>query len=92
MAMATKRTERLNSLLKEVISEVIRKDVRNPHVNELVNCHAGANHQRFALCQSLYQCHWRRPEKKRETLAALQSACGIYCCQFFQESSDALFS
>lgn len=34
--MAVKRTDRLNSLLKEVISEVIRKDVRNPHVNELV--------------------------------------------------------
>ena len=28
----TKRTERLNSLLKEVISEVIRKQVRNPNV------------------------------------------------------------
>jgi len=34
--MAVKRTDRLNSLLKEVISEVIRKDVRNPRVNELV--------------------------------------------------------
>lgn len=34
--MAVKRTDRLNSLLKEVISEVIRKEVRNPHVNELV--------------------------------------------------------
>lgn len=30
----TKRTERLNSLLREVITEVIRKDVRNPHVSE----------------------------------------------------------
>lgn len=34
--MAVQRTDRLNSLLKEVISEVIRKDVRNPHVTELV--------------------------------------------------------
>lgn len=34
--MAVKRTDRLNSLLKEVISEVIRKEVRNPHVNELL--------------------------------------------------------
>ncbi len=34
--MAVKRTDRLNSLLKEVISEVIRREVRNPHVNELV--------------------------------------------------------
>lgn len=30
----TKRTKRLNSLLKEVISEVIRDDVNNPHVSE----------------------------------------------------------
>jgi ribosome-binding factor A len=34
--METRRTKRLNSLLKEVISEVIRKDVRNPDVNEFV--------------------------------------------------------
>ncbi len=34
--MAVQRTDRLNSLLKEVISEVIKRDVHNPHVNELV--------------------------------------------------------
>lgn len=34
--MAIQRTDRLNSLLKEVISEVIKRDVRNPHVTELV--------------------------------------------------------
>ncbi|MEX0961312.1 MAG: 30S ribosome-binding factor RbfA [Simkaniaceae bacterium] len=28
----TRRTERLNSLLREVISEVIQKQVRNPHI------------------------------------------------------------
>ncbi len=32
----TRRTERLNSLLKEVITEVIREDVRNPYVPELL--------------------------------------------------------
>ena len=33
----TKRTVRLNSLLKEVISEVIHKDLHHiPHINELV--------------------------------------------------------
>ncbi len=31
-----KRTNRLNSLLQEVISEVIRKNVRNPDVHPLV--------------------------------------------------------
>lgn len=34
--MPKQRTDRLNSLLKEVISEVIRRDVKNPHVNVLV--------------------------------------------------------
>ena len=34
--MAVQRTDRLNSLLKEVISEVIKRDVRNPHVGELL--------------------------------------------------------
>jgi ribosome-binding factor A len=34
--MPKQRTDRLNSLLKEVISEVIKRDVRNPHVNELL--------------------------------------------------------
>lgn len=34
--MVTRRVERLNSLLKEVISEIIRKDVRNPRLPELI--------------------------------------------------------
>ena len=35
--MAKNRVARLNSLLKEVISEVIHKDVDNPHVNKFVS-------------------------------------------------------
>ena len=34
--MSTKRVKRLNSLLKEVISEVVRDDVDNPHVSTLI--------------------------------------------------------
>lgn len=34
--MSSGRIVRLNSLLKEVISEVIREDVRNPHVSQLI--------------------------------------------------------
>ena len=33
--MNTKRTKRLNSLLKEVLTEVIRENVRNPNVSTL---------------------------------------------------------
>lgn len=31
-----KRIKRVNSLLKEVISDVIRKDVQNPHISQFV--------------------------------------------------------
>src|ERR1700722_18260117 len=34
--MVKNRLPRLNSLIKEVLSEVIRKHVKNPHVTELV--------------------------------------------------------
>ncbi len=35
--MKKQRLDRVNSLLKEVIVEVIQKDVRNPHVNTFVS-------------------------------------------------------
>lgn len=74
--MSIQRTERLNSLLKEVISEVIRKDVRNPHVNELVTV------TRVDITKDL---HYAKvfisvigdQVAKAETLAALQSAAGF---------------
>ena len=34
--MSGRRIERINSLLKEVISDVIHKDVKNPHLPELI--------------------------------------------------------
>ncbi|MBS0624350.1 MAG: 30S ribosome-binding factor RbfA [Verrucomicrobia bacterium] len=34
--MSERRIERLNSLLKEVISDVIRKSVKDPHLPELI--------------------------------------------------------
>ncbi|MCB1119463.1 MAG: ribosome-binding factor A, partial [Chlamydiia bacterium] len=34
--MTVKRTDRLNTLLREVISDVIRKEIRNPKVSELL--------------------------------------------------------
>lgn len=74
--MSAQRTERLNSLLKEVISEVIRRDVRNPHVNELVTV------TRVDITKDL---HYAKvyisvigdAAAKAETLAALQSAAGF---------------
>ncbi|MCB1117311.1 MAG: 30S ribosome-binding factor RbfA [Chlamydiia bacterium] len=34
--MESKRIKRVNSLLKEVISEVIRRDVQNPHISQFL--------------------------------------------------------
>lgn len=70
------RVDRLNSLLKEVISEVIRNDVRNPHVNELVTV------TRVEITKDLhyakvYVSVIGTPDIKKETLAALSSASGF---------------
>jgi ribosome-binding factor A len=70
------RTDRLNSLLKEVISEVIHRDVRNPHVNELVTV------TRVEITKDL---HYAKvyisvigdQTVKAETIAALHSAAGF---------------
>ena len=74
--MAVPRTDRLNSLLKEVISEVIRRDVRNPHVTELVTV------TRVEITKDL---HYAKvfvsvigsEQQKVETIEALQSAAGF---------------
>ena len=70
------RTDRLNSLLKEVISEVIRRDVGNPHVAELITV------TRVQISKDL---HYAKvfvsvigdEQQKEETLKALRSAAGF---------------
>lgn len=74
--MAKQRTDRLNSLLKEVISEVIRRDVKNPHVSELVTV------TRVDITKDLHHAKVYisvigTPEQKNETLHALSSASGF---------------
>lgn len=72
----TRRTEKLNSLLKEVISEVIFKDVRNPNLSPLLTI------TRVEISNDL---HYAKvyvsiigDEKNRaETIEALQSAAGF---------------
>ena len=78
--MAVPRTERLNSLLKEVISEVIKREVRNPHVAELVTV------TRVQITKDL---HYAKvyisvigtEQEKTTTLEALQSAAGFIAVQ-----------
>lgn len=74
--MAVNRTDRLNSLLKEVISEVIRKDVRNPHVTELVTV------TRVQISKDLRHAKVfisviGSEQDKIETIEALNSAAGF---------------
>lgn len=74
--MVKQRTDRLNSLLKEVISEVIRKDVRNPHVNELMTI------TRVEITKDLHHAKVfvsviGDEAAKEETLMALQNAAGF---------------
>lgn len=82
--MAVKRTDRLNSLLKEVISEVIRRDVRNPHVTELVTV------TRVQISKDLR--HGKvfisvigSEQDKIETIEALNSAAGFIAVQSSQK-------
>jgi ribosome-binding factor A len=74
--MAKQRTDRLNSLLKEVISEVIRRDVRHPDVNELftvtrVNISKDLRHAKVFVSVIGVD------ESKQKTIAALQEAAGF---------------
>jgi ribosome-binding factor A len=74
--MTVKRTDRLNSLLKEVISEVIRRDVQNPHVNELMAI-TRVDITKDLHYAKVYVSVIGSDSEKEETLAALNSAAGF---------------
>lgn len=71
-----KRTDRLNSLLKEVISEVIMRDVRNPHVATLVTVTRVDISSDLHYAKVFISVIGSQAEKD-ETLAALQSGAGF---------------
>lgn len=78
--MVKNRVARLNSLLKEVISEVIRGDVRNPHVAKFVTVTGvdiTADLQHAKVLISVIGT----PVEKEETIKALQSAAGFIAIQ-----------
>lgn len=74
--MTKQRTDRLNSNLKEVISEVIRRDVRNPHVNELVTV-TRVDISKDLHYAKVYISVIGSNEAKEETIKALNSAAGF---------------
>jgi len=74
--MVKNRIVRLNSLLKEVISEVIHNDVRHPQVNKFVSV------TRVDITNDLqhakvYISVIGTPVQKEETVKALQSGAGF---------------
>lgn len=71
----TRRTYRLNSLLKEVISEVIHKDVRHPKLCSLTSVTSVEITKDLALAKVFVSVIGTDLEKQ-ETLKALESAAG----------------
>ena len=74
--MVKNRVARLNSLLKEVISEVIHRDVRNPLVNRLVSV------TQVEITKDLHYAKVHisvigTEQEKEQTIKALQSAAGF---------------
>lgn len=74
--MAINRTDRLNSLLKEVISEVIFREVKNPHVNELLTV-THVEITKDLHYAKVYVSVIGSDQQKKDTIAALQSAAGF---------------
>lgn len=74
--MKKNRLNRINSLLKEVLFEVIQKEVRNPHVNTFitvtqVETSADLHHAK------VYVSMIGSEAEKEKILAALQTAAGF---------------
>ncbi len=78
--MVKNRIVRLNSLLKEVISEVIHRDVRNPHVNKFVSV-TSVDITKDLQHAKVYISVIGTPKEKEDTIVALQSAAGFIAIQ-----------
>ena len=71
-----KRIKRLNSLLKEVLSEVIRKDVKDPRLAPLLTV-TSVNITNDLHHAKVYISIIGDDKERRETIEALQSAAGF---------------
>lgn len=78
--MVKNRIARLNSLLKEVLSEVIHNDVRNPHVGKFVTV-TGVEITSDLQHAKVQISVIGTPVEKEQTIKALQSAAGFIAIQ-----------
>jgi ribosome-binding factor A len=74
--MSKNRVARLNSLLKEVLSEVIHREVKNPHVNRLVSV-TSVDISSDLQHAKVYISAIGTDREKESTIKALQSAAGF---------------
>ncbi len=74
--MVKNRIVRLNSLLREVLSEVIRDDVRNPMVAKFVSV-TSVDISNDLQHAKVYISVIGTPQEKENTIKALQSAAGF---------------
>ncbi len=74
--MSGRRIERINSLLKEVISDVIRKEVKNPHLPQLITV-THVDVTKDLRHAKVYVSVIGEEKVKAEAIDALQSASGF---------------
>ncbi len=74
--MAKLRVQRLNSLLKEVISEVVMRDVRDPRMAQFVTI-TGVEITSDLHNAKVHVSVIGTAEQKKQTIEALQSAAGF---------------
>lgn len=74
--MGNNRIERLNSLLKEVISEVVTREVRDPRVASLLTI-TSVDISKDLHYAKVYISVIGTPVEKEQTIEALQSAAGF---------------
>jgi ribosome-binding factor A len=74
--MTIKRTDRLNSLLKEVISEVISREVRDPRVAKFVTV-TGVDISKDLQHAKVSISVLGTSKEKEQTILALQAAAGF---------------
>ena len=74
--MSTRRVQRLNSLLKEVIAEVLKKDVKNPSISEFSTV-TRVNITKDLHYAKVYISILGEEETKTTTIDALNTASGF---------------
>jgi len=70
------RVDRINSLLREVISDVIQREVKNPHITTFVSI-ARVDTSADLHHAKVYISLIGSDEEKKKVLAALESAAGF---------------